>query len=43
MRPIVRFVLALEDVLFAFRKVNEEEMIIADKLKDTLSEEHGKY
>ena len=28
--------IALEDVLFAFRKVNEEEMIIADKLKDTL-------
>ncbi|HMT54449.1 MAG TPA: DEAD/DEAH box helicase family protein [Saprospiraceae bacterium] len=27
---------ALEDVLFAFRKVSEEEMIIADKLKNTL-------
>jgi len=28
--------LALEDILFAFRKVSEEEMVIADKLKNTL-------
>lgn len=27
---------ALEDVLFTFRKVSEEEMVIADKLKNTL-------
>ena len=27
---------ALEDVIFAFTKVNEEEMILADELKDTL-------
>lgn len=27
---------ALEDVIFAFTKVKEEEMVIADKLKDTL-------
>ena len=27
---------ALEDVVFAFSKVNEEEMILADKLRDTL-------
>lgn len=28
--------LALEDILFSFRKVSEEEMIIADRLKNTL-------
>jgi len=28
--------IALEDVIFAFRKVSEAEMIIADELKDTL-------
>ncbi len=28
--------LALEDVIFSFRKISEEEMIIADKLKNTL-------
>lgn len=28
--------LALEDVIFTFRKVSEEEMVIADKLKNTL-------
>ncbi len=28
--------IALEDVIFAFTKVKEEEMVIADKLKDTL-------
>jgi type I restriction enzyme, R subunit len=28
--------LALEDVIFAFVKVNEEEMVLADKLKDVL-------
>jgi type I restriction enzyme R subunit len=28
--------LALEDVIFAFVKVNEEEMVLADKLKDIL-------
>jgi type I restriction enzyme, R subunit len=28
--------IALEDVLFAFRKVSEAEMVIADQLKDTL-------
>ncbi|MBT0810143.1 type I restriction endonuclease subunit R [Litoribacter ruber] len=28
--------IALEDVLFAFTKVKEEEMVLADKLKDTL-------
>lgn len=28
--------LALEDLLFSFRKVSEEEMVIADKLKNTL-------
>jgi len=28
--------LALEDVIFSFRKVSEEEMVIADKLKNTL-------
>jgi type I restriction enzyme R subunit len=27
---------ALEDVIFAFTKIKEEEMVIADKLKDTL-------
>jgi type I restriction enzyme, R subunit len=27
---------ALEDVLFTFRKISEEEMVIADKLKNTL-------
>lgn len=27
---------ALEDVIFTFRKVSEEEMVIADKLKNTL-------
>ncbi|MEZ4777705.1 MAG: type I restriction endonuclease [Bacteroidia bacterium] len=27
---------ALEDVLFMFRKISEEEMVIADQLKDTL-------
>jgi type I restriction enzyme, R subunit len=27
---------ALEDVIFSFRKVSEEEMVIADKLKNTL-------
>ncbi|MCF7819859.1 MAG: DEAD/DEAH box helicase family protein [Candidatus Pacebacteria bacterium] len=36
---------ALEDVIFTFRKVSEEEMVIADKLKNTLKktrEEMGK-
>ncbi|MBV1916434.1 MAG: DEAD/DEAH box helicase family protein [Pseudomonadales bacterium] len=28
--------IALEDVIFAFTKIKEEEMVIADKLKDTL-------
>jgi type I restriction enzyme, R subunit len=28
--------IALEDVIFSFRKVSEEEMVIADKLKNTL-------
>lgn len=28
--------LALEDVIFSFRKISEEEMVIADKLKNTL-------
>jgi len=28
--------LALEDIFFSFRKVSEEEMVIADKLKNTL-------
>ncbi|MBT3726973.1 hypothetical protein HOG21_04740 [bacterium] len=28
--------MALEDVLFTFKKVSEEEMVIADKLKNTL-------
>jgi type I restriction enzyme, R subunit len=28
--------IALEDVLFAFTKIKEEEMVLADKLKDTL-------
>ena len=28
--------LALEDMIFSFRKVSEEEMVIADKLKNTL-------
>jgi type I restriction enzyme R subunit len=28
--------IALEEVLFTFTKVSEEEMVIADKLKDTL-------
>ncbi|MDP2090968.1 MAG: type I restriction endonuclease [Candidatus Gracilibacteria bacterium] len=28
--------MALEDILFTFRKVSEEEMVIADKLKNTL-------
>lgn len=28
--------IALEDILFTFRKVSEEEMVIADKLKNTL-------
>lgn len=28
--------IALEEVIFAFRKVSEEEMVIADQLKDTL-------
>ncbi len=28
--------IALEDVLFMFRKVSEDELVIADKLKDTL-------
>jgi len=28
--------LALEDILFAFKKISEEELVIADKLRDTL-------
>lgn len=28
--------IALEDVIFKFKKINEEELILADKLKDTL-------
>ena len=33
---------ALENVLFMFRKISEEEMVIADRLKDILRK-HGKH
>jgi len=33
--------IALEDLLFAFHKVSEEEIVMADKLKDTLRKTRG--